>query len=304
MCGIGGIYMVGNDLLPTGEVEAMFRALDDRGGHASGVAWLWHDADALTVFKGAKTARQLSKKAMAKVGRQVRYAMFHTRYTTQGSTSNNGNNHPIVGHGITLTHNGVLRNDAKVFETLGMKRLHEVDSEAINAALSEHTVEILPDLVQGSMSIAWVDSTESEEVVNLYTNGMNPLVIGRTVEGNVVWASNLYHLDSFNLESHFNAQPYKHYWVGPSGVIESRWVSDMRASPRVLKRFSHVASYGDWEPSTARKSSKATSGRKSQTKAKKTLSRTEKMIVGGWVYDEANDEWRKAKKSDYDEGWF
>lgn len=304
MCGIGGIYMVGNDLLPTEATEAMFKALDDRGGHASGVAWLWQGADTLQVFKGARTARSISSQAMAKVGRIVRYAMFHTRYTTQGSTSNNGNNHPIVGHGITLTHNGVLSNDRQVFDYLGVKRLYEVDSEAINAVLSQHTVEILPEMIHGSMSIAWVDSTVCNQTVNLFTNGRNPLVIGRTVEGHVVWASNLYHLDSFNLESHFNAQPFKHYWVGPSGVIESRWVSDRRSSPRVLGRNSHVASYGDFEPSTAFKSSSATSGPKSSTKAVKTPSRAENLIVGGWLYDAEREEWRKAAPADYRRGGF
>ena len=304
MCGIGGIYMVGNDLLPTVQTEAMFKALDDRGGHASGVAWLWHDSDELLVFKGARTATSISSQMFKKIGSQVRYAMFHTRYTTKGSTSYNGNNHPIVGHGITLTHNGVLRNDNQVFRSLGVRRLHEVDSEAINAVLSVDGVESLPVDIDGSMSIAWVDSTVSNTTINLFTNGKNPLVIGRTIEGHVVWASNLYHLDSFELESHFNAQPFKHYWVGLDGVIESKWVSDERTMPRVLGKNSHVASYGDYTPTNASFQSSAPSGPVKKVKAQKASSRAQNLIVGGWIYDPIQKEWRKASKSDYSRGGF
>ena len=124
-------------------------------------------------------------------------------------------------------------------------------------------------------------------------------MIGRTTDGNVVWASNLYHLDSFDLESSFNAQPFKHYWVGPSGVIESRWVSDERIMPRVLGRNSHVASYGDVTPTTATKIPTPTYEPKSSSKAQKTSSRTQNLIVGGWVYDAKREEWRKATYRDY-----
>mgnify|MGYP001490108064 CR=1 FL=1 len=37
--------------------------------------------------------------------------MLHTRYSTQGNKHNNGNNHPVLGHGYIVTHNGVIHGD-------------------------------------------------------------------------------------------------------------------------------------------------------------------------------------------------
>jgi len=294
MCGIGGIFVVGDHLLPSAQVEDLFRALDDRGGHASGVAWKWQGSDKVVTFKAPLTAQELASRAMAKVGLRVRFVLLHTRYTTQGSTSNNGNNHPIVGHGITLTHNGVISNDRQMFREVGVTPLHEVDSEAINAMLGASTPSHMVETLRGSMSIAWVEGDEDK--VNLMTNGRNPLVIGRTVEGHIVWASNLYHLEAFNLESHFNAEPFKHYTIAKDGVIRSTWASDDRRTPTVLGRNSHVASYGSYDPLTSKG---FTSRRSSTTKKQKKPVRGSKLIQGGWVYDERNQSWRKARRGDF-----
>jgi hypothetical protein len=168
----------------------------------------------------------------------VDYLLLHTRYSTHGSTTYNGNNHPVQGHGFIVTHNGVLQNDDETFQTLDVNRLHQVDSEAINATLRYSGVESVADELEGSISIAWVDETDST-TVHLFTNGLNPLVIGRTVDGDIVWASGLHHLEqAFEMASYFHAEPFKHYWVDTTQEIlpiRSEWVSTQRTTPTILR---------------------------------------------------------------------
>ena len=182
---------------------------------------------------------------MDKVGTFTRYAFMHTRFTTQGSIKRNGNNHPVVRDDIILTHNGVIR-DAEVFSHFGVNRKYEVDTEAIIIGLRLGGIEWVADNIQGSMSLAWVDCTIDRTQINLFTNGRNPLVIGRTKSGLIVWASNLYHLDGFDLESHFNATPFKHYVIHATGMITSRFVSDERVAPTVITPYSSVNAWGSY----------------------------------------------------------
>jgi len=150
--------------------------------------------------------------------------MFHARFTTQGSTKNNFNNHPIVRDGIILTHNGVITNDDLPFQEFGKSRIGEVDTESLNVALRYGGIEWLCENLLGAYSIAWVDTTKSNQDIHLLTNGNNPLVIGRTVNGNVVWASCPRHFDHLDLESMFRAKPFKQYTIKSDGFIESKWI--------------------------------------------------------------------------------
>lgn len=296
MCGIAGIY-AGSNPVNLEEVEAVWEAISDRGNHAAGFAFRWVDSDTDVVWKKAVSSKVAVKERVfsKKVGGNLSYALLHTRFTTQGSTANNGNNHPIVGHDIILTHNGVISNDDSVFSELGVERLHQVDTECINAGLRHRNTQWVTENIAGSMSIAWVDVTQNQQEVHLITNGRNPLVIGRTVEGHVVWASNLYHLeDSFNLKSSFNAVPYKQYTIS-QGInepkIESQFVSELRGQARVLRRGSHAASWGDVDPNPPKNKKKAKKGRSN--------AKQDKFIHAGYIYDEDLKCWRKAKGKDW-----
>ena len=330
MCGIAGIY-AGSQPVNLQEVEAVWVAIADRGTHAAGFAFRWADSDSDIVFKRASSSRELVKQKVfsKKVGGNLAYALLHTRFTTQGSTANNGNNHPIVGHDIILTHNGVISNDDLIFRELNVNRLHQVDTECINAGLRHKNTQWITEKVQGSMSIAWVDTTQNQQEVHLITNGRNPLVIGRTVEGHVVWASNKYHLeDSFNMKSTFNATPYKKYTISQGinePVITSEFVSDRRENARVLFRGSHAASWGDIDPTPTKNKKKPKKGRlnarKHQKKTsfnsdmkkrglgyyengkKKGITYQTTLIEAGYVYDIDSNSWRKAKDSDYENAY-
>tara|TARA_R100000900_G_scaffold1326_1_gene2820 strand:- start:249 stop:1106 length:858 start_codon:yes stop_codon:yes gene_type:complete len=248
MCGIGGIFMPAGELFPVTPVQELWTLLEDRGTHAAGICYRWTDSDNDIVKKAAKPASELSTIVENCVGMNTTYAFFHTRYTTQGSTEYNGNNHPVVSQDIILTHNGVIQ-DKPVFRALKVNPIHQVDTEALNAALRHRSTSWLADNVGGSVSIAWVDITQNQECVNLFTNGGNPLVISRLTNGAIVWASTLQHIEvaGFDIDYSFNAEPFKHYklYRNEQGyvVVASERVSDQYREPRVATMYRHTASY-------------------------------------------------------------
>jgi len=234
MCAIGGYYSVSGSPTPVRAIKSLWRAMEARGTHAAGLAVGWKDSDKPITYKAPKRAGKMLNvvKKYAK-GKNTRYVMLHTRFTTQGSVMNNGNNHPITNHGIVLTHNGVLYNDNEIFQLLNMNRVNEVDTEAINAALRHTTPQWTLENIDGSMSIAWVDERDSMGTVHLATNGENPLVIARTKSNDIVWAStkSILEKSDFVLRETFHATPYKVYTITPDGVIRSEYVSDFRCEP-------------------------------------------------------------------------
>jgi glutamine phosphoribosylpyrophosphate amidotransferase len=294
MCGIAGIVpsnpTIDYDRLE--QLHTLFLAIEDRGGHACGIAHKNIDWG-ICVEKGPYNPSKISFARFCEmVTLDIDWVLMHTRYTTQGSIHNNENNHPIDNHNHIVTHNGVLWNDDNVFDYWGNDiRCAEVDSEAINAALNYGGVEWLTEFVQGSYSLAWVDRSNST-VVNLLTNGRNPLVIGRLSDNSVVWASNLYHLtDAFgeDLVQSFNATPFKLYTICSTDmVIRSEFRTEKRANPTVLGRRSHVASYGSAAPK--------------KKKSKKTPSKQRKQVTkieAGFAFDEKKKVWRRATLDDY-----
>lgn len=253
MCGIGGFYKgsVGGET-PTTLINNLWCSLENRGTHAAGIVVGWGGSDAPVSKKAAKSASECSKMLNLAKGSNTQYVLLHTRYTTQGSTENNGNNHPVIGHGITLTHNGVLSNDKQIFNKLGVKRLHQVDTEAINAALSYKSPKWMIENVMGSMSLAWVETKENVNKVHLLTNGRNPLVIGRTKSNDIVWASTKTHLEQsgFDFVKIFDAIPYKQYTISEGGRISSSILSKKTSYPannRQVHSSQSKATSEDWD---------------------------------------------------------
>ena len=246
MCGIGGFYRGSVGETPTTFINNLWCSLEDRGTHAAGVVIGWADADKPISMKAAKQASICSEMLSKAKGHNTEYVLLHTRFTTQGSTKNNGNNHPVIGHGITLTHNGVLSNDTHIFNKLKINPLHDVDTEAINAALSAKSPKWMIENIQGSMSIAWVETDKSPDEVHLLTNGRNPLVIGRTMDNHVIWASTKTHLETsgFEFKDIFSAVPYKQYTISKGGRIKSKFISKNRTYPANNRQI-HSSQFND-----------------------------------------------------------
>jgi len=246
MCGIAGISQPENRVTIE-EATQLLEAIEDRGNHACGFSFLWTDADSHLAYSFPVSASRVAKLNQLKnrVGQSFEWVILHTRFTTQGSIEYNGNNHPIIGHGITLTHNGVIRNDEEIFQRLSVNRLHDVDSECISVGLAHKGIQWVANNIKGSMSLAWVEDDESS-IVNLFTNGLNPLVYGWTKSGAFVYASNRYHLeDCFDMEMSFNAKPYTHYKVYKGDIISQRELTSKypKREAKVLARNSHPSTW-------------------------------------------------------------
>lgn len=267
MCGIGGIYRASEAPLPVQATLSLWEGLEGRGTDASGFALHWLDSDKPVVVKqpGATGLLQNRLSNFMGDGSNTRYVLLHTRFTTQGSTENNANNHPVVREGIVVTHNGVLYNDREVFQTLGVSPTADVDTEAINAALRHESPGWTLDNIDGSMSVAWVDETADSNIVHLMTNGGNPLVIARTTDNHIVWSSTLDILEEsdFDIKTYFHASPFKVYSLHPDGAIRSDFVSEQREVAN-LGLWGHAASRRSYSASTC---SVGVKGHKSKKKA-------------------------------------
>ena len=236
MCGIGGFYNATGGQTPVAALSSLWRALEVRGTHASGFSVGWMDADLpLTVKRPGRTSKLASRLEQLSSGNHTQYVLLHTRHATQGDVHQNGNNHPIVEHGFTTTHNGWINNYYEIVDELaadGIKPVNQVDSECLNMILKADSIQELADWVDGPVSLAWVDHNKPD-TVHLFTNGQNPLVIARTVEGDIVWSSTISILEKsdFVLKDYFHAVPFKQYTLTPDGKITSQFISDQRDDP-------------------------------------------------------------------------
>lgn len=286
MCGIGGFYNVSGGQTPVAAISSLWEALEVRGTHASGFSVGWKDADLpVTLKRPGRTHKLSSKMEQMTSGLHTQYVLLHTRYATQGDVNQNGNNHPIVEHGFTTTHNGWVNNYHEIVDVLGVEGIspnNQVDSECLNMILKADSIQELADWVDGPVSLAWVDH-DKPDTVHLFTNGQNPLVIARTKSGDIVWSSTLAILENsdFVIDKFFHATPFKQYTLTPDGKITSHYVSEQRDDPH----WGTVrAAKGGWSwdnlPKTYRTSQNGSKGAKKAKKPKAVYSQNR-----GWVWE-------------------
>lgn len=192
MCGIAGF-----NLSPSENVDALALSrhllleIERRGRHATGVAFRDETTGSEpVVIKEAVTASDFVQNMW--IPATARNVICHTRFTTQGSELINANNHPVDVNGIVGVHNGMIWNDDDLFDLIGSDlRIAQVDSEAIFASLlhrADGTKRVL-ESVEGSAAIAWMNTAEAADVLNLSRIASSPLEFGFTEQGSFVFAS-------------------------------------------------------------------------------------------------------------------
>ena len=142
------------------------------------------------------------------IPRVAQTAVLHTRWWTQGSPTNNNNNHPIQVANIVGVHNGGIYNDDELFTEMGIaeRRIAQVDSEAIFATLAygletyrgtefstrvpqaTHLTDLL-EVIEGSAAIAWLNTEEADDVLHVSRIDSSPVAWGQTALGSFVFAS-------------------------------------------------------------------------------------------------------------------
>lgn len=157
MCGIGGFFISPKSTLLTtsnigklGEFTTeLLKRLESHGKDASGLAIT--RSDGVKIFKQPVGALELvelpsfKKFIGAHLTPKTLSVMVHTRLPTCGGTDNNANNHPVVHGDVVGVHNGIISNHVELFKKLKVKRIAEVDSEAIFALLNQawdHEIKI------------------------------------------------------------------------------------------------------------------------------------------------------------------
>lgn len=151
---------------------------EERGTDATGIAYCTHNH--LNIYKRPMAAHKIR----FHIPEDTRVIMGHTRMTTQGKASRNGNNHPFLGNAngkpFALAHNGVLNNDQVLRRTNRLPKTKiETDSYIAvqlieqQKALDFSSLKYMAEQVEGTFTFTVLDQKE-----NLYfVKGDNPLCL-------------------------------------------------------------------------------------------------------------------------------
>lgn len=181
MCGIIGY--IGNEEVKDKLITGL-KALEYRGYDSCGIA---------TKDKIIKTKGRVSKLEKILQGENMNstVGIGHTRWATHGE-ANEINAHPHKVGKITLVHNGIIENYAKIKEELktqGVSFLSETDTE-VACALINYLYELNGDIVnaitnaqkQLEGSYAFAIMVEGEDKIYL-TRNKSPLIIAKSKNG-------------------------------------------------------------------------------------------------------------------------
>ena len=200
MCGISGFSLSPNDTSITNSrafAGTLLLGIEHRGRDATGACW-YGPHNTSVVQKHPVTATAFVRNmSMWKRSRDV---ILHTRAWTQGSPTNNDNNHPIVVGPVTGVHNGGIWNDDDLFRDMpDVQRIAQVDSEAAFAAIAygigrlndtaAATIEECLETIEGSAALAWYDDDDDVRTLHLARVSSSPLVIAQNAAGSLFFAS-------------------------------------------------------------------------------------------------------------------
>lgn len=193
MCGIAGYCLNPKHYARTATHDLagqMLYDIEHRGQHATGAAWINPQTGKRVISKAATSASKFVPKAGTRLCAGAPTAILHTRWATQGSPTNNSNNHPIPRGKIVLTHNGHISNDAELFKQLGVPRIAQVDSEAVAALVAfaaGKPWEVLSE-IYGTAALAWITQHDPRSL-HLARVNSSPLWIGQTDTGSLFYGS-------------------------------------------------------------------------------------------------------------------
>jgi hypothetical protein len=170
MCGIFG-YVVSRPsrISPDGlehVLTNLFLLSESRGKEASGIAVRHPDGD-LKVIKDAQPGSVLVRSeryrallewasSAGTVSRPLA-VIGHTRLVTSGAAADNENNQPVNSGLITGIHNGVIANDAQLWNSHPqLQKKTDVDTEVLFALINHYLLDTRPD-VQAALSRAFIE---------------------------------------------------------------------------------------------------------------------------------------------------
>lgn len=193
MCGITAYSRAGRTSIPDGRrfARAAALAIESRGQHATGFGWSDPDDAHPWYWKQRGKASRVVQNADLPIG--MRTMIGHTRHATMGDPKVYVNNHPVIGEGFVLVHNGRIDNHEDLIELSGLTPRGTVDSEALPLLLTSalaaggHPTELL-ELVEGVAAIAWINQDTGHDL-HLARLSSRPMTYAYTTRGDFVMSS-------------------------------------------------------------------------------------------------------------------
>ncbi|MBI4296246.1 MAG: hypothetical protein HY667_03905 [Chloroflexi bacterium] len=180
MCGILGLSIKDKSHVPSRDIVGLLRRLmflsESRGKEAAGIAAL--SGANISVYKLNISASALArdKKFVSMISSSLarngadppdQYhgitIIGHARLVTNGDSSKNDNNQPVVKEGIVCAHNGIITNEESLWRNHPeLDRIFDVDTEVLISLIKKYSRELpLPaavrkafNLIKGTASVA------------------------------------------------------------------------------------------------------------------------------------------------------
>jgi glucosamine--fructose-6-phosphate aminotransferase (isomerizing) len=193
VCGIFGLVVQHPHTVRRGELKRLVRLLytysERRGRESSGIAL--NNSRSIEVLKRSvrgKIFGQLPELVamLSNLTSEPFAIMGHTRMVTSGDAANVNNNQPILRNNLACIHNGIIVNDAALWQRYpALSRAHQVDTE-IFLALVEHFAASGKPTIQ-----AVVDSMNNLEGANTFAlmrSGASDIILA-TSNGSLYYLS-------------------------------------------------------------------------------------------------------------------
>ncbi len=140
MCGVFGI--IHNNRLNNQDLQSISNIIiklsESRGKDASGIAVVT-DKDIKIIKSPIRASNFIRTKKYNDLfthDQKILAVVGHSRMETNGTFAVDYNNQPVVKEGIASVHNGIIVNDAKLWEEFpNLKREYQVDTEVFNSLL-------------------------------------------------------------------------------------------------------------------------------------------------------------------------
>lgn len=195
MCGISGIYRMGETPISEDAIRILLCSLEHRGNDATGIGLMTNGK--IDVFKSDKPAwqfigtKEYKDFILEHLKPETLTAILHTRFATKDYTPrDNENNHPMMDNQTAIVHNGGVDNHEAMFTKLGTERLAKTDSDVIRAYVSKFgiTPKCIREMVdmRGSIAAACINVNYPDKLMLLHSG--SPLIVAK-VGDQLFWAS-------------------------------------------------------------------------------------------------------------------